>query len=36
MLGKNLVQTDSMQFMNSNLENLFENLPKNKFNYLFL
>ena len=36
MLGKNLFQTDSMQFMNSNLENLFENLPKNKFKYLFL
>ena len=33
-LGKNLVYIDAMQFMNSNLENLIENIPKNKFNYL--
>ena len=34
MLGKNLELIDSMQFMNSRLENLVKNLPKNKFKYL--
>ena len=28
MLGKNLVFIDSLQFMNSSLENLVKNLPK--------
>ena len=31
MLGKHLVFIDSMQFMNSSLENLVKNLQKDKF-----
>ena len=33
-LNKNLVFTDSMQFMNSNLEKQVKNLSDNDFKYL--
>ena len=36
MLGKNLVFIDSMQFINSSLENLVKNLPEDKFKCLSL
>ena len=34
ILNKNLVFIDSMQFMNSSLEKLVENLSDNDFKYL--
>ena len=34
MLRKNLVFIDSMQFMNSSLENLVKDLTQNKIKYL--
>ena len=35
LLGNNLVFIDSMQLLNSSLENLFKNSPKNKFKDLY-
>lgn len=35
MLRKNLIFIDGMWFMDSSLENLVKNLPKNKFKYFF-
>ena len=34
MLKKNLFFIDTMQFTNSNSENLFKNRPEDKFKYL--
>ena len=35
MLGKELVLTDSVQFMNSRYESLLKKLPKHKFRICF-